>query len=191
MAQLGQKIVSLLSPSVTDRNGSNTTQSQPQQAAHPPAEHKAQVQSRFASSCELFSMLKALAAGRSEVELAGGEVDSDEDEEGEFVLPQVQEEENDPYDPAVTPTAPKTTQLPHVASTLTVRPDDVSASDSDYPPSRYPGETEEAHKAALDHWMAESLEKTVQERDTLTSRFAGVFSLLSPQLAVLTAQHLP
>ncbi|RXK41091.1 hypothetical protein M231_01494 [Tremella mesenterica] len=126
------------------------------------------VRSKIASSCEVFGLLKALAAGGNGVAGPEEAVDSDEDEESSF---KVQGQNGYVVDPSKTPTPNNVNDLPHVESSTTLRPGYKTGS-VPHRPEDLPGETEAEKRAALNKWMEETLEES--KNNAASARFAAL-----------------
>ena len=108
-----------------------------------------------ASSCELFGMLKALAAGGNDVE-DSAEVDSDEVDDGLLAFGAGREDQG-----PVTPTS--TLPMPRAESSTTIRPD-LRASET-------------VKQEPLERWMDETVGRAMSHSEVSSARFAGELDL--------------
>jgi len=108
--------------------------------------------SKTASSCELFGMMKALAAGGNDADMTPSDVGSDEDEESGLVIPSRHSAIN-----------PKSTSnaLPRAESSTTVRQNSTIGHDGD------------GKQETMQSWMDETVGRTISQSEVLSSRFAG------------------
>jgi hypothetical protein len=166
MPNLAQKLATALHPSSRPSTppgdkaqlGTPETKPPPARSAAPPSRPgivrqgsflpEPEAVSKTYSSCELFGMFKFLAAGKRDMGDFGGDVDSDEDEEGQLVLDGEQNTET-----FKTP-RPEPLSLPE------------ESLDDDAKTIRRPSVSQQQQ------WL-EELGDTMQQRDTLSSRFTG------------------
>jgi len=131
--------------------------------------------SKTASSCELFGMLKALAAGGNDLETNSGTLDSDEDEDGGLVFSTSQPGRNPPSPTSTSTPKPRgesrTTRSPTKSSTTTPRAESSTTIRAQQGEDHVDGDR--GKQEALQRWMDETVGRTLSQSELLSSRFAG------------------